>query len=249
MDSESLRKMLSWLKANRGSTLDELSNALPERYRYTDYAPGYLALEAVSTLVKWGLAEAYDGQRWLTFDELGRFDRSASSPQIEFYISKTAIELEDAFGVRLDAAPSQIFGDPKARPGRWPEVFVLTPFTDELRPVYDDHICKVVREKRLEIGRADDFFATGSIMGDVWSAINAAAFLIAECTGRNPNVFYEIGIAHAIGKQTILISQTIDDVPFDLRHLRVVVYQYTPRGMIGFEDALGKAVESLRSQS
>jgi hypothetical protein len=85
-------------------------------------------------------------------------------------------------------------------------------------------------------------------MGDVWSAINAAIFLIADCTGRNPNVFYEIGIAHAIGKQTILISQTIDDVPFDLRHLRIVVYEYTPRGMMVFEEALGKSIDSLQAR-
>ena len=249
MESESLRKMLSWLKTNRGCTLDKLSDALPERYRYTDYDPRRLALETVSTLVKWGLAEAFEGEWLLTFEDLDRFSRDASSPKIEFYISKSAVEMEEAFGVRLDAAPSQIFGDPKVHHGRWPDVFVLMPFTDELRPVYEDHIRKVVRAKQLEIARADDFFAAGSIMGDVWSAINAAAFLIADCTGRNPNVFYEIGIAHAIGKQTILISQTINDVPFDLRHLRVVVYEYTPPGMVSFEDALGKAVESLKGRA
>jgi hypothetical protein len=248
MDSDVLRKMLSWLKTKRGCTLDDLSAALPERYRYMDYDPEYLALETVSTLVKWGLAEAYDKGNLLTPADMAAFNRHKWSSEVEFYISKAAVDIEDAFGVRLDAAPSQIFGEPQAQFGRWPDVFVLMPFNTDLRPVYEDHIKKVVSAKQLRVGRADDFFAAGSVMGDVWSAINAATFLIADCTGRNPNVFYEIGIAHAIGKQTVLISQNIDDVPFDLRHLRVVVYDYTPRGMSSFEDVLGKTIDSLQAQ-
>jgi hypothetical protein len=80
-------------------------------------------------------------------------------------------------------------------------------------------------------------------MGDVWSAINAAKVIVADCTGRNPNVMYEIGLAHAIGRHTILISQSIDDVPFDLRHLRVIVYDYTPRGMREFEMKLAETID------
>ena len=48
--------------------------------------------------------------------------------------------------------------------------------------------------------------------------------MIADCTGRNPNVFYEIGIAHTLGRDVILITQNEADVPFDLRHLRYVQY-------------------------
>jgi hypothetical protein len=41
---------------------------------------------------------------------------------------------------------------------------------------------------------------------------------------RNPNVFYELGLAHAIGKPAILVAKTEEDIPFDLRHVRVIVY-------------------------
>jgi hypothetical protein len=47
--------------------------------------------------------------------------------------------------------------------------------------------------------RADDFFAANSIISDVWNAITDAKVLVADCTGRNPNVFYELGIAHTLG--------------------------------------------------
>ncbi len=132
---------------------------------------------------------------------------------------------------------SAILGPPR-QGDDWPEVFVLMPFNVELKPIYENHIKQTVSGLDLRIGRADDFFGAGPIMKDIWSAIHAARIVIADCTGRNPNVFYEIGLAHAIGRDTILISQSLNDVPFDLRHLRVIVYQYTPPGMGAFENAL-----------
>ena len=80
-------------------------------------------------------------------------------------------------------------------------------------------------------------------MKDVWSAIHAAQVIVADCTGRNPNVFYEIGLAHAIGRHTVLISQSIDDIPFDLRHLRIIAYEYTPRGMKAFANTLVETIK------
>ena len=47
---------------------------------------------------------------------------------------------------------------------------------------------------------------------------------MAELTGKNPNVFYELGLAHALNKPVILVAQTLDDLPFDLRHLRTIIY-------------------------
>ena len=122
------------------------------------------------------------------------------------------------------------FGRPQALKSK-PDVFVLMPFREELKPIYDDHIKKIARKLKLKVARADDFFTTESVMTDIWNAIAACRIVIADCTGKNPNVFYEIGIAHTIGRPTVLISQNIDDVPFDLRHVRCVVYKCTPRGM------------------
>ena len=70
----------------------------------------------------------------------------------------------------------------------------------------------------------DDIFATGKIIDQVWSGINAAKVLVAELTSRNPNVFYELGIAHTLRKPVVLVSSNEEDVPFDVRHIRVIYY-------------------------
>jgi hypothetical protein len=100
----------------------------------------------------------------------------------------------------------------------------------------------------LSIKRGDDFFGAEAVMGDIWSAILHAKVVVAECTGRNPNVFYEIGLAHAVGTPVILVTQKAQDVPSDLRAIRYIKYQYTPRGMQAFEKALAATIETCRGR-
>ncbi len=152
-----------------------------------------------------------------------------------FSVSELQLMLEGLKGAVREAMwqRSAILGLP--RQNDWPEVFVLMPFTEALQPVYKNHIRKVAARLKVRVDRADHFIGTVSIMQDIWSAIHAARVIVADCTGKNPNVFYEIGLAHAIGKHTILISQSIDDIPFNLRHLRIIPYEYTPPGMKTFE--------------
>ena len=76
--------------------------------------------------------------------------------------------------------------------------------------------------------RADaEIFGTGKIIDQVWGGINAAKVLVAELTIRNTNVFYELGLAHALNKPVVLISSNEPDVPFDLQHIRVIYYDVT----------------------
>jgi hypothetical protein len=82
-------------------------------------------------------------------------------------------------------------------------------------------------------------------MNDVWSALNACRLVIAECTGRNPNVFYELGIAHTLAKPVVLITQDINDIPFDLRHLRHIEYSNTLAGANSLKRNLEKAIQDL----
>lgn len=125
------------------------------------------------------------------------------------------------------------------------DILVLMPFAPELKPVYEDHMKAVAVRLGMSITRADDFFTSEKIMDEIWTAMLNAKILIADCTGRNPNVFYEIGLAHAVGKPTILITQHADDVPFDLRHRRYIEYAYTPRGMKDFEVTLEKTIKTI----
>ena len=126
-------------------------------------------------------------------------------------------------------------------------IFVVMPFQPELQPVYEDHIAAVSGRLNLTVSRADDFSGSHAIMQDVWNAMAGSEIVIADCTGKNPNVFYEIGIAHTLGRPVILITQSPGDVPFDLRHLRYIGYTLTPRGMKLFEESLQQTlVEQLR---
>jgi hypothetical protein len=87
------------------------------------------------------------------------------------------------------------------------DVFVLMPFKADMLPVYEDHIKPTCANMGLTVRRADDFFTAHSVVQDIWTAIVSARLIVADCTDRNPNVFYEIGLAHTIGKPTILLTQ------------------------------------------
>jgi hypothetical protein len=82
-------------------------------------------------------------------------------------------------------------------------------------------------------------------MEDVLEAVATSRYIIADLTNSNPNVFYELGICHALGKKVILITQGTD-VPFDVRHIRHIRYEYTPRGMLVFEQVLQQTLQNLQ---
>lgn len=118
------------------------------------------------------------------------------------------------------------------------QVFVIMPFLEQLSPVYEDHIKAVCNKIGYSCLRADLITNASVIMNDIWSLIYNSDIIICDCTGKNPNVFYELGIAHAIGKNVICITQNPEDIPFDIRQIRYIKYEYTPRGMKEFEQKL-----------
>lgn len=106
--------------------------------------------------------------------------------------------------------------------------FVMQPFAAPLGTYYEKIYKPAIEKAGLTPVRADaDIFGTGKIMDQVWTGINAAKVLVAELTSRNPNVYYELGLAHALKKPVVLISSNEEDVPFDLHHIRVIYYDVT----------------------
>jgi hypothetical protein len=106
--------------------------------------------------------------------------------------------------------------------------FVMQPFAAPLGTYYEKIYKPAIEKAGLTPVRADaDIFGTGKIMDQVWTGLNAAKVLVAELTTRNPNVFYELGLAHALKKPVVLISSNEEDVPFDLHHIRVIYYDVT----------------------
>lgn len=103
--------------------------------------------------------------------------------------------------------------------------FVMMPFANPLGDYYSKIYEPAIEKAGLHPVRADnDIFGTGKIIDQIWSGITSARVLIAELTSRNPNVFYELGLAHALRKPVVLVSSNEEDVPFDLKHIRVIYY-------------------------
>ena len=129
--------------------------------------------------------------------------------------------------------------------------FVISPFGDWYED-YHEHLYSVaIKDAGLTPTRTTDLFRSSNIVNDIWSFITDAAVLLADLTGKNPNVFYELGLAHAAKKPVVLITENMDDVPFDLRGLRV--HEYTPR-LTGWDTDLrakirASLLETLESPS
>lgn len=126
--------------------------------------------------------------------------------------------------------------------------FMIMPFTERLSKIYRDIIKPTIESIGIGISRGDDFFTTGSIMEDVWRRVCLADFLIADLTGKSPNVYYELGIAHTIGKPVILLTQSMEDVPFDVRDKRVIIYGIEYDDVEVFKMALRSSVDAIREE-
>jgi hypothetical protein len=108
--------------------------------------------------------------------------------------------------------------------GKFVYAFVLMPFAQSFDDVYKYGIKKPITELGIKCERVDEIQYTGGILDQVLKSIDKATFVIADMTGRNPNVFYEVGYCHAVKKNVILCTQEADDIPFDLRGYNHIVY-------------------------
>jgi len=102
--------------------------------------------------------------------------------------------------------------------------FVMMPFGQWYDRYYQEIYVPAIRDAGFEPIRADELFSTGSVVEQIWEQIEKSKVLLAELTEKNANVFYELGLAHAAHKPVVFSAGRVEDVPFDLRHLRVIVY-------------------------
>ncbi len=123
-------------------------------------------------------------------------------------------------------------------------VSAMMPFDLAFNPVN-----VALREAAEDAGRryrrADDIWENPHVMQDVVGLIDRSRVVIADCTGRNPNVFYEVGIAHTLGREVLLITQADSDIPFDLRHLRYVRYLNNGEGLAELKRRIRAKLEDI----
>ena len=123
--------------------------------------------------------------------------------------------------------------------------FVLMPFQPPFDRLYEEVLTPVVRDAGLEPLRADQIFSPTPIVEDICRHIATARIVIADVTGRNPNVFYELGLAHTAGKTVIILAQSGEDIPFDLAYIRYFTYRDDAGGWDKLRTDLRAAIEAV----
>ena len=103
-------------------------------------------------------------------------------------------------------------------------VFVLMPFDTKFNDIYKFGIKDAADDVGAYAERVDEQVFVEGILDRILNQISKADVIVADMTGRNPNVFYEVGYAHALGKVVLLLTQKAEDIPFDLKHRPHTVY-------------------------
>lgn len=120
-------------------------------------------------------------------------------------------------------------------------LFVLTPFHDDMKSEFDA-VVKAGTSLGFQVSRGDDKLAAGDIFRRILVMIATARVVVANISGRNPNVFYELGIAHALGKPVILIAHKESEVPFDVQSKPIVFYRNEEELAEGLNSMLGRTI-------
>lgn len=125
-------------------------------------------------------------------------------------------------------------------------VAVMMPFDAEFKSVHEGIRRACCDAAGYRCFRVDDIWEESTIIQDIFNLIFRAHVVVVDFTGKNPNVMYETGIAHTLGKHVVPISQSLSDVPFDMAHHRIL--KYLPNSE-GIEVMVNKLAEKLRQVS
>ncbi len=161
-------------------------------------------------------------------------DWRGAPPRIRSALNSTGLgtfldEVRDA-GARLRQdvlflGPERLFGPPREHGGaQRTSCFIVMPFGQEWSVDVRRILSSGCEALGVRAVRGDDLFTPTDFLEDIWQSINAADFVIADITGRNPNVLYELGIAHTLAKPVLILSKHGADIPVDLATRRVILY-------------------------
>lgn len=149
---------------------------------------------------------------------------------------------EDVLERRVYFTPS-VFTLPE-RPVDPNLVAVMMPFDARSTQVFQA-IESACLESGLTCTRADNIWEHTAVVQDIFSLIFRSYIVVCDFTGRNPNVFYEAGIAHTLGKHVVPITQSGGDIPFDLSHHRYLLYLNNSEGLERLKSDLASRLQYL----
>jgi hypothetical protein len=142
----------------------------------------------------------------------------------------------------ISALPT-VFRIPSEKPDK-KLVALMMPFEKELDGVYKA-VVAACEKLGLQCVRADNVWEASEIMQDVFSLIYRSHIVVCDFSGKNPNVFYETGIAHTLGRHVIPILQDDRDAPFDVRHHRFIKYLNNHEGLLELSEKIGRRLQTL----
>jgi hypothetical protein len=128
-------------------------------------------------------------------------------------------------------------------------VFVVMQLSSPYREIYED-VVKEIYQEHYAVRNAEEIYGPGPIMGDVMRDIVESEFVVADITPENPNVYYEVGFADAIGKPVILVANRDhrEELPFDIAANRAIYYENTIAGKKKFEEDFRKSIAALEQR-
>ncbi|MFN6106923.1 MAG: hypothetical protein ACK5EA_21045 [Planctomycetaceae bacterium] len=155
------------------------------------------------------------------------------------------VSCDDNGARRIVFSPS-VFRVPSEKPNT-NLVSVMMPFGSQMDSVYEA-IKAAASATGFDCRRADDIWDDSTVIQDVFALIFKSYIVVCDFTSKNPNVFYEAGIAHTLGKHVIPITQFAEDIPFDLRHHRYARYLNNSEGRDGLRKELENRLTVLRGK-
>lgn len=130
-----------------------------------------------------------------------------------------------------------------------PKAFVAMQFSEPYNEVYRDAIEPLVKEIGFEPLRIDDVYGPGIIINDIINNLSESTIVLAEISEKNANVYYELGLAHAFGKPTLLMATKGTSLPFDVGSHRTIFYENTIAGRTKLQNSLRHSLMSLLGRS
>jgi hypothetical protein len=192
-------------------------------YAISEYQPGagWIARKSAGSLSNLSINEPHEvrvsvaGQSIkLTVDDVEVLSTSFSIP-----LEGTGFGLYSYGDAPIVFTETRIIGDP-------PKIFVIMPFAEPFDTLYRQVIHPVASELGFQVVRVDEVVGPGIIIEDIQRQIESSHAVVAEISTQNPNVFYELGYAHALHKPAILLVRRSDgpSMPFDIRSYRAIFY-------------------------
>ncbi|MBD2699492.1 hypothetical protein IC229_02505 [Spirosoma sp. BT702] len=230
-----------WLKIGYLTDSIELIEDHPRLLRSLDFKDDDYegnSLQVLSKLISENASNLYEIERFIEAKKQTQNQRPVSIPEFVSTVQTRQPERVITFAPDVFRIPDKSLDSNV--------LSVMMPFDGKFSGTYTA-IRNVCRRLGVECRRADDIWDNSILIQDVFDLIFTSKAVITDFTDRNPNVFYETGVAHTLGKLVVPITQSVADIPFDLRHHRALTYLPNTEGLLKLEKDLERKLTKVFS--